>query len=482
MLWHPGTATKPPARETDTDGRSAALWVLPALILIVFVSLTLLLWRAECRVPTPLGERSSSYALWGGLAMSVVLTVVVLQTLLHRTRAEQQARKHLQAIESIHAISIAINAQIGSGKALDALAEAAGKLLAMDRAGVSLVDVEKDSVEVVAAAGDMPAEFPRHFKLDQLPAISYCVQSNELIFESDIRNVTRPYSLDAVKIFGVVSMILIPLRENDRPIGLLTLSSSRPKEFSDADRRVCALLAAQAAVILANARLLEQTRRDAAAKTDLLRELNHRVKNNLSGIVALLEMNQPPMSGEVRLWLDRATDRIRAMASAHQLFTGEMDRVTLPALVAHTLSSVSVGKHPGVTIKTELEGSCFTLGARQAVGLAMVLYELCYNALVHALPGGGTLTIAARDGNDSGTPQTCVIEVRDEAMGAGEQQDGPEVQGAGAESSATDSYSGQGLELVEGLVRRELRGTFLLRPRPQGGTVATVEFPFDGGE
>src|SRR5437879_2896992 len=123
----------------------------------------------------------------------------------------------------------------------------------------------------------------------------------------------------------------------------------------------------------------------------------------------------------------------------------------------------------------------------------MVLHELCYNALVHALGAGGTLTVRARQtgnakldeprpsanggapaGNGAPEGSFLVIDVVDDgvrcrpAAGDGATPE-PSAGQAGAaailapaEGIAGDMRSGTGIGigLVEGLVGRELRGTF----------------------
>jgi two-component sensor histidine kinase len=130
----------------------------------------------------------------------------------------------------------------------------------------------------------------------------------------------------------------------------------------------------------------------------------------------------------------------------------------------------------------------------------MVLNELCYNAMVHGLRGGGALTIRARGGTheaaalDAGaaTEERVVIEVIDSGGRLnGNGRTAPSGEGPPVSASAVaappvrpppGNGTGFGLELVEGLVRRELHGTFELRPSEQGGTVAVVEFPLASGE
>jgi two-component sensor histidine kinase len=446
--------------------------------------LSLTLWRAGAQGGDNRPGRFDLFALWGGLVISVLMSAAVLQMMLQRAKVQQQTQRHLEAIESLNAISTAINARIGSGTAFDELAKAAGRLLGMSRSGVCVLDDSGRTLEVIAAAGDMPAQFPKVFNLDRLPVCSHCLESKTVYFSGDIRRTPQPYSFEVAATFGVVSLILIPLVIQDRPIGLLTFSSSEPREFNDLDRRVAELLGSQASVILSNARLLEQTRTDAQAKSVLLRELNHRVKNNLAGIVALLGMDRPDMPDDVRLWLDRATDRIRALAGAHQLFTGGVEGVALDSLVAQTLSALSVVKPRQVTIRTDLDGVQVRLGAEQTIGLAMVLHELCYNALVHGLRGGGTLTVRARNAEKVESDQTAqriVLEVADDGPGWCTLREEADSICTPVGEGQPSVSSGHGLLLVEGLVRRELRGKFLLRTQSGGGTVATVEFPSPRG-
>jgi GAF domain-containing protein len=648
--------------QRSCDRRPANIWLLPVVILAVLITLTLALWKAELAIAGRAAPRSPAYVLWGGLSMSVILAVAVLQALLHRVAVQERTLRHLEAIERLNALSTAISAQISSGTALDELAQSSRRLLSMERAGVCMVDESAGTLQIIASTGNMPPDFPRKFDLAHLPACRHCLETNTIIFDTDIRNGSRPYNIKTLHDFGVVSMVLIPLRLNNRPIGLVTLSSPQPHEFTDLDRRIAQLLASQASVIFSNAqlynkmksalesrtrllrqrqalsaanaviqandsieeslrqitrlvpaalgadvsgvslvsgsnresvlvaisppyenligmtiganavaeqafagrkpvilphaqsdnrlhpgyrklpdfgsmlfapmfrtdreplgilslgrkqtgtfsheqiemiqtfsalaavaienaRLLEQTRRDGQAKTELLRELNHRVKNNLTGIVALLEMNAPEMPDDVRQWLKRATDRIRIMAGAHQLFTGGMERVALQSLVAQTLATVAVSKPAGVAVQIELDHGGLTFGTEQAVGLAMVLHELCYNAFVHGLRDGGVLTIRARNqpiapaSAANGTPEetpgsTVVIEVINDGSAYNEETGG-HLKSSGLMRPGIGS--GHGLDLVAGLVRRELKGKFKLCPRAEGGAIATVEFPFGDG-
>lgn len=307
---------------------------------------------------------------------------------------------------------------------------------------------------------------------------------------------------------GVASVLYVPLlsRAGGERIGMLVLVRRQKGAFSPDQLNMARLFSTRAAAAIENARLhqetrralaeqkkllienaqlLEQTQRDADTKAMLLRELNHRVKNNLAGIVALLSIGRPDMPPPAKRWLDRVTDRVRVMAGAHQLFVGDADSVPLGTLAERMLSSLAVARPPGVAVQLDLGVRDVELRTEQAISLAMALHELCYNAIVHGLEGaGGTVTLRTRMAGEG----RLAVHVIDDGRGMGHLNgfvNGAPAVGEAPDGGNGDNENGQGtgigLELVRGLVTRELRGSFSLGERPGGGTVATVEFPLQPG-
>lgn len=226
--------------------------------------------------------------------------------------------------------------------------------------------------------------------------------------------------------------------------------------------------------------LYEQTRKRAEDNAILLRELHHRVKNNLAGIVGLLSSAPPGADDAWKQWLARVIDRIRTMAAAHELFSGGIGQVGLGRLVDQVVPTLSVIQPGGVLVRTVVEGEEPQFATAQAVTLAMVLHELCVNAIQHGTGASGAVTIRA-----SRSAGQTVIEVIDTGN-AGATHAWPSETWAGhapptpasGVATATSLYSqGLGLRLVKELVSRELRGTFQLQIIPAGGAVATVQFP-----
>jgi two-component sensor histidine kinase len=298
------------------------------------------------------------------------------------------------------------------------------------------------------------------------------------------------------------SLLFAPLNEGvgGETIGMLILLRANPGPFSTEQHSLSQLLAVRAAMAIENARLYERTRQDADTKAMLLRELNHRVKNNLAGIVGLLSVDPPELSVRARKWLNRVVDRVGTLARTHDMLSASAERVTLKELIDQILKSLAVVTRPNVSIRTELADPGLLLRTDRAVSVAMVLHELCFNALVHGLTESGNLLIKQHIDEQ----HLLVLEVIDDGCGFADGGAGVETawnellaggttpamaaRAAGENASQVDpvavlngnqssqSQRGLGLNLVRGFVARELRGWFSLASTPGAGTTARVRF------
>ena len=392
--------------------------------------------------------------------------------LYQETRRALEAQKKLLAQrDTLWAVNAALYQAGTLEETLERIVRLAPSALGVDLCAVDMVGERPGEIVLAAITDNQGAELVgKTFDVGSMNA-GEVLRTREVMVVPDARTNPGVPQLFRER-FNVQSVAYFPLLDNDgEPRGILVLIRHRPGPFDPAQIEMARVFATRAASAMENARLLDQTRRDAATKAMLLRELNHRVKNNLAGIVALLSMGGPEMPSAARRWLDRVTDRVRVMAGAHQLFVGDAERVPLANLVERMLSSLSVARTPGVEMKLDLAAAPrVELRTEQAISLAMALHELCYNAIVHGLAGkGGSVTLRTRDaGAGNGSPQQLAVDVIDTGGG---------MTPAAPNGSGPDASTGIGLEIVRGLVSRELHGSFSLAAGPGGGTVATIEFP-----
>jgi len=160
-------------------------------------------------------------------------------------------------------------------------------------------------------------------------------------------------------------------------------------------------------------------------KNVLIREIHHRVKNNMQVISSLLQLQSDQINDDsIRLLFKEAKDRIRSMSLVHEKLysTEHMDTIDLAFfindLVTNLFRSYGINNN---RIQFTLEGKNVTLGIDDAVPLALILNELISNSLKHAFPGErkgkinirieekqGIITIELAD-NGIGTPANVQI-------------------------------------------------------------------------
>lgn len=138
----------------------------------------------------------------------------------------------------------------------------------------------------------------------------------------------------------------------------------------------------------------------------LLREIHHRVKNNLQVIISLinLQVRTTEKSGATDILLD-TQNRIRAMALVHEKLyqSGDLSRIDIASYLRSLISQVSAyygTKKQKVTLSIACES--LSMDINRAIPLGLIINELASNSLKHAFPGDreGTVTIRVERRDD----------------------------------------------------------------------------------
>ena len=210
---------------------------------------------------------------------------------------------------------------------------------------------------------------------------------------------------------------------------------------------------------LTEARKREQ---ELKVKEATIREVHHRVKNNLQTIASLLRMQgRRAGSEEARRALAEANERVASMAVVHELLAGSTEECIDFIEAAHTVAEMVrqglAGDNPGVVVK--VKGSTGDVPAQIATSLALVVAELAHNAIEHGIAGRdkGLVEIEMRRLADG-----IVLTVRDDGQGLPSDFD-------------LTSSSNLGLEIVRTVVQDDLSGTISFGKGP--GTTITVRIP-----
>ncbi|MEY9857411.1 two-component sensor histidine kinase [Catenulispora sp. GAS73] len=212
---------------------------------------------------------------------------------------------------------------------------------------------------------------------------------------------------------------------------------------------------------------LRRRERELISKDATIREIHHRVKNNLQTVAALLRLQARRIDdGTGRAALEEAVRRVGSIALVHETLSQTLDeQVDFDEIADRVLEMVvdvgagGPGGPGGVTVRSRRIGRFGILSAQIATPLSMVLTEVLQNSLEHGLADqGGSLEVEARRSG----PRLSVI-VTDDGNGLP----------AGFDAATAGNL---GLQIVRTLVHGDLKGTFDLRPAPSGrGAVAVLD-------
>ena len=251
-----------------------------------------------------------------------------------------------------------------------------------------------------------------------------------------------------------VERTLTPADGPERPV-LVSRSRLRGTDATLGDAHVVCV----AQDISARKEVEAQLRQSLEEKDVLLREIHHRVKNNLQVISSLLYVQAKTLEDpEVQQRFVESQERIRSMAAIHeQLYESDnLAEVDFAAYLDALLTRL-FRSHQVNGVVRALDADPVPLAIDQAIPAGLIVNELVSNALEHAFRDEDGGTLAVRFHVTDGTGTLCV-----------------EDDGAGASLDAMETGSSLGLRLVRGLVR-QLNGDLALDT--DGGVSATVTFP-----
>lgn len=200
-------------------------------------------------------------------------------------------------------------------------------------------------------------------------------------------------------------------------------------------------------------------------KTSVIKEIHHRVKNNLQTIASLLRMQMRRTDNmEAKNVLNESVNRILSISLVHEILSHHDEEnidisdvaKKLLELLAHSM--VSVDCH----VETHFSGETMLLPSDGATSLALVLNELITNAIIHGLEGltRGDIAVEVKKEDSH-----CIIRVCDN--------------GVGMNHSAKEPTKRKhlGLAIVRTLIEKDLKGTIEFTENTPRGTCVVIQFP-----
>jgi two-component system, sensor histidine kinase PdtaS len=222
-----------------------------------------------------------------------------------------------------------------------------------------------------------------------------------------------------------------------------------------------------ALVLLRDVTDLRRRDRELVTKDATIREIHHRVKNNLQTVAALLRLQARRIeSSSAKFALEEAVRRVGSIAIVHEILSRAVEEnVDFDEIADRLGSMVTEVSDVGESVRVRREGAFGVLGSGAATALAMVLTEVLQNAVQHGYAGdapGGTIVVSPRR-----LVGRLHVTVDDDGRGL---PDGFDL----------DAATNLGLSIVRTLVESELGGQLAMGSAPGGsGTRVVVDVPLE---
>lgn len=222
-----------------------------------------------------------------------------------------------------------------------------------------------------------------------------------------------------------------------------------------------------ALVLLQDVTELRRRDRQLMSKDATIREIHHRVKNNLQTVAALLRLQSRRVaSPEARVALEESMRRVSSIALVHETLSSAIDEeVAFDEVVDRLLAMLAEVTGAGGRVQVRRAGSFGELSAELATPLVMTLTELVGNAVEHGFPDGkaGSVTVSGQRARG-----VLTVQVTDDGAGL-------------PDTFSLDRTDRLGLQIVRTLVDAELGAALDISRRGSGqaGTEVSLRIPLN---
>ncbi|VAW35857.1 hypothetical protein MNBD_CHLOROFLEXI01-3985 [hydrothermal vent metagenome] len=379
-----------------------------------------------------------------------------------------------QAMVALRQISRALSTAWDLDSTLDLIARKTTEVMHVDSCTIYLLDAASKTLRLRATTGLAQRALGRAILEVGEGMTGHAVQSNRPVFARDAQQDTHFKWVNEAEETRFSSLLAVPLVIETDAIGALNVQTLTPHDFSAAEVELLSLIADLAAGMLVKAQLYDKHTRQIeemrvlaienarlVTNTAVIREMHHRIKNNLQTVAMLMQLQMAEADRlDPREVLKSNIHRIRSIAAVHEILSEKgfrlVDVKDVLARICRTTAETMT--HPSQSINIRVFGDALTLPSKPATAIALVVNELVQNSLDHAfVDGSGNGRIDISLGR---SPDEIIIIVRDNGRGL-----------------PSNMKPNLGLEIVEMLVKEDLQGRLKFNRPPNGGTEASLRLP-----
>lgn len=267
-----------------------------------------------------------------------------------------------------------------------------GSALGTDLAKVLEIEHENETLLVRAGVGWQPGVVGEvRLPMGEHSSETFAITSGAPVVTPDIRTEDRFAFPSFMKEAGVVGVINVPIfLHGEHPYGLLQVDSREPWSPDQNDIELLRPYSMILGPVIDRIQKGHALQEAADRNATLLRELQHRIKNNIGAIMALVQLRRNrAKSDEVRDELGVVAERIEALRLVHeQVYSAKSaDRLPLRPYVTQLLEGL-LELHREADFRLEVHVEDVQVRSDTAIPLGLILNEFTTNSLKYAFGGG----------------------------------------------------------------------------------------------
>jgi len=364
-----------------------------------------------------------------------------------KARLHDRQKRQIEELQALAEVSAVVTSPQYLDDILDVVTDMAAKVMEAAACSIYLLDEEGQQLELRSTRPRRERPLAPPVRPLGAGIVGGVASSGAPVAVRDLLSGDDEAERELARREGLVSLLSVPLSVRDRVIGVFNCYTKEPHSFTREQETLLLTLANQTALAIEHARL--------ATNAAMVREMHHRIKNNLQTVAMLMRLQLAEAGGlDARQVLLNSIHRVHTIAAVHETLSERgFHLVDVRDVLQRVVAMAATLSEPGRAVTVTVEGEADLLPTRAATSLALVVNELIQNALEHAFPGrtdGRVQVTLAR------APGALLVTVADDGQGF-----------------APGYRPGLGMEIVETLVRTDLHGE-LTYSQSDAGTEVTI--------
>ncbi len=364
-----------------------------------------------------------------------------------RERAEEAIKKRNTQLELVQQVQSNIPLNLDIEVILMSAAESIGKLFGFSKVSMNLYKEDTNEIEHIVGWNKLGTPTPKgHKQKLGVGLIGKAAQLKKTIVANDV---SKEPSYVVYYQTETKAELVIPLLVQDHLVGVLDIQDIKQNVFTEEDISVLKPIANYISYLIEAKLVEEKIKASLREKEILLKEIHHRVKNNMQIISSLLSLQSRHIKDEqVIEMLKECKNRIQSMALVHENLYRSKDFTGIN--LSEHINSLAKGLYQSYNadsrnIEMKIKSEDVSLSIDLAIPCGLAVNELVSNSLKHAFPstwkGKGKIEISLHATED----KEIELVIRDNGVGIPRNID----------FRKTESL---GLQLVSILVEDQLKG------------------------